>query len=301
LRKAGIFRGLVGGAAVVSSLLGAGSAQAVSQDLGTVNGLNYRVMATTIDSGTGLDSYADCGDGDIAIGGGIDIADDEDTNVGIAEGATMGSTYPDTDAGVSVWRTSALNESGGSLETAFYAICSEPADVLARKNKTRVGPGSRGKVRAACPTGYEVAGGGIRSAGPTLATVPYDDDDKNKKPDDGWRASSYNGGGERISLTAFASCVRARDWGLTYLRSGAATQAGHTVHSGILCPEGDALAGLGAKARGGEGPHDISIRELYPQNDFLPEEDAPSEAMAAGMGAQSDAIAGMSVSGICRS
>ncbi len=266
-----------------------------------MNGLNYRLTTTSAGPGSGVDTYAACDGDDVAISGGINIADDEPTNHGIADGAAMGSTYPGTDADRSVWRTSAVNESAGILDMSFYGICTDPAGVVAKRTKTKVRSERSGKVRVACPTGYEVAGGGIRSNGPVLASVPYDDDDGNGKPEDGWRVSTYNSGDESMTLTAFASCVRANDWDLTYLRDGSATRGGNTVYAAISCPEGAALTGLGAKARGGEGPHDIRILEFYPFDSVLEDGDAPQEAMEAALGTQSDAIAGMSASGICRS
>jgi hypothetical protein len=292
--------GSVGLAVTVAMGLAVPAARAgETEDLGSVNGLNYRATSLEVQPGTAAAPEVACGPDDRAIGGGIDIVD-PDFSPGLPEGTTMGDTRPVTEAGAGAWRTLGINDATDPVDMTYFAICADRSDVIAKARKTMIATGDRGKVRVSCPSGYEVAGGGMQADGALLASVPFDDDDRNGRPDDGWRASTYNAGPSPIALRAHASCVPAPSWDLTYLRAGAATQGGHLVHEANICAEDSALAGLGAKVRGGEGPHDVSIRELYPQNDFLPEGDAPSEVMFAAFANESDATAGMTAVGICR-
>jgi hypothetical protein len=302
MSRAGIGRAGMAVTIVASLAVAATAHGGESTDLGSANGLNYRAVTTEVQPSTGIDSYAACAAGDLAVGGGVDIVDPEVTP-GVPDGAMMGDTHPDVEGDASVWRSSAVNGTGDPLVMTFFAICSESDGVRSKTNKTRIPPGSKAKVRAGCPRGSVVAGGGIQTDGAALASIGYDDADRDERPDDGWKASAYNAGSQPIDLRVHASCVRASAWQLTYTRSGTATQAGHTVFDGSLCAEGRALSGMGAKARGGTGPHDIRLLEIYPVDSGVDGDVTPSEAGVAALGLQNDAsdvFAGMSTSTICR-
>jgi hypothetical protein len=67
-------------------------------------------------------------------------------------------------------------------------------------------------VEAKCPAGKVVVGGGGRIDGSSfkghiLATVPYDGRDKNRVPEDGWRAKLYNDSGSTLYANVYAACV----------------------------------------------------------------------------------------------
>ena len=267
-------------------------------DLGSANGLNYRINAVgDVPASSTRDDYAACGEGDVAISGGIDMVDPV-LSPGVPDGATMGETYPDTDGGLSVWRTRGTNLGPDPVDMDWYAICADPADVVFKTHKKTVQPGEKIKVGAACPSGYEVAGGGIRTPGAIIGSIPYDDKDRNDRREDGWKVTGYNAGDSAFQLRAIASCVSARDWDLSYQKEGSANQGPGYVHAFTDCPEGGALAGMGAKARGGTGPEDIRILEIYPYADFM--EVTPSAGMGEAEGMESSQISGTSAFGTCR-
>ena len=163
--------------------------------------------------GSGLNSFANCLEGDRPIAGGINLS-------GSAATSRMGSTYPAKE-GSHLWRASGLNLVAGSIDMSFFAICRQiQPDVSKFRSATRsVKAGKRRTVKAACPDGFQVTGGGIEGSNPLIAaTVPYDGKDSGKKPDDGWKATAFNPDAAAEDLTAFASCRKAGTWDLKYLR-----------------------------------------------------------------------------------
>lgn len=139
-------------------------------DLGTVAGLNYRVNVSDDFVGSGLSSFVVCLDGDRPIAGGIDLE---------GSGATgrMGSTNPSKEGDFRLWRSAGFNLAGGTKDMSFFGICRQAqARVMKFRAATRAfNPGKRRTVKAACPEGFRVVGGGIgrrtRSSPPPCRTT----------------------------------------------------------------------------------------------------------------------------------
>ncbi|UJA20850.1 hypothetical protein HJD18_11930 [Thermoleophilia bacterium SCSIO 60948] len=150
---------------------------------------------------------ATCPGGYTATGGGF-----SSLSVGL-EMLTTGRAPSSTTA--RVWRTRALNESGGAAEGTGYAACSKGYRVRIQRTKSLDVPVDfGGAVTARCRRDEAVAGGGWTTRGQNGArglaiqvARPLDSGDRGKVPDDGWtvRASST---GEAGTLAAQAICVR---------------------------------------------------------------------------------------------
>jgi hypothetical protein len=133
-------------------------------------------------------------------------------------------------AGAKVWRTAGISY----VQKAY-------------KDKSASYP----TLRAACPSGTHVLGGGeATNAGYADVrlhhTFPYDDGDRNKAPDDGWGVKVTNAGSN--DLFAYAICSNRKP---KYLVKKQAANASDYTNNQVNCPAGTSpTAGghLGAKA-----------------------------------------------------
>lgn len=100
---------------------------------------------------------------------------------------------------------------GASMSTpTIWLACSETA-VLTYASKTKNVPqGALGKPIAKCPNRYAVTGGGFEAnAGGTPSGLsPWDSKDRQKTPDDGWKALVYNASIDTLAITSTAICLR---------------------------------------------------------------------------------------------
>jgi len=247
-----------------------------SVDLGTAKGLNYRVTPFENFAGAGFSSFASCAEGAAAVSGGVDI---------VASGAEgrMGETKPilgddfrrrHGSEGATGWRTSASDLSGGPKDINFFAVCkaSGAGGIKYRRLKRSYDPGEEKTVKARCPDGYRVIGGGLESPNPVVvATAPFDAGDQDQKPDDGWRVRAVNAFGLEQTLRAHAVCRKAGAWDLSYESENVAITGGTTLPASATCPSGGAITGGGAKVK--PGPGSGRVFEMYPAGGTPPRED----------------------------
>ena len=205
----------------------------------------------------GFDSFAACVDDGVVISGGGNIE-------GSGTQGRMRSTYRAVEGGFSEWRTSLVNLSGAAKDMSFFAICKESGmnGLKYVTAKRSLEPDQRRSVKAKCPDGYRVVGGGIFLPDPVVsATAPYDGRDNDSKPDDGWKATAVNNQAIERKLKAQAVCRKAGTWKLAYKSTGVGAAGGTTASAGVLCTEGTVVGG-GALIK---GPKDeVRLQESYP-------------------------------------
>jgi hypothetical protein len=91
---------------------------------------------------------------------------------------------------------------------------------------------------ANCPPGTVVTGGGAYSTGTSLAvevatTAPYDDRDRNRRPEDGWKAEVNTGAGAE-TITSYAIC--APFTGVAYVHKALKLPAQKRRGTHVSCP-----------------------------------------------------------------
>lgn len=229
-----------------------------SNDLGSEHGVSYRSATyEDVDAGSIAYGVAQCPDGTVRTGGG-----------GAVDGPTSEAWISDSgpeflnDADVppkprQAWTTGITNGAGAAKDVTGDAICAKPK--LLRFAKHRKGTTVQDepfKVKARCPRGTDLVGGGFDSEGnmdQTLISAPFDGGDGDGRPDDGWTA--------RILASQDSRHVRVRvicsdRLDLAY-RTETDTGDG-TISAEAICPPGSVLTGGGATLSGDEGgfPHD---------------------------------------------
>ena len=224
-------------------------------DLGSAHGLNYRVNQADDFMGTGFNSFVSCVGNDSAVAGGVQMS-------GTGLQGRMGSSHPETKGagfahGALDWRSTATDLTQPSTDIGFYAVCRKSgAEGLKYRTRTRsVKPGAEKTVKAPCPDGKRVIGGGLISADPVvLATVPFDGGDGDAKQDDGWKARVISEFGIKTDLRVISVCLEAGVWDLAYMDGGANHNIfltpNSTVDFGRSCGVDDSVIGGGAEILG---------------------------------------------------
>jgi hypothetical protein len=229
-------------------------------DLGSVAGINYRGKLSADFPVGGFDSFAGCVDDSVVIGGGGDIE-------GLGTQGRLRATYRSVNGfSPNSWRTALVNLSGGTKDMSFFAICKESGKRGLKyvTAKRKFEPGQRRSVKAKCPDGYRVLGGGIYSVDPIVTTTaPFDGKDDDSKPDDGWKATAVNNHALEQKLEAQAVCRKSGTWQLAYKSTGVGAAGNTTASAGVLCIEGTVVGG-GASINGPKG--DVRLQESYPKD-----------------------------------
>ena len=212
----------------------------------------------------------------------------------------MGGTYPSVE-GSSLWRSVGKNLGGGTMDMSFFGICREAgASGLKFASRTRnYNPDKKASVKARCPDGYRVVGGGIESPDPlVMATIPYDANDVDLKPDDGWKASAVNNDDIKRELTAHATCRKAGGWDLAYRSEEGGVAGGSTVSGSQTCTQGDAVTGGGGAISGALGT--VRVHETYPVDLGDVDDETPENAWTTGLTNTGVGLASGVVHAICR-
>ena len=139
-----------------------------------------------------------------------------------------------------------------SLGLGELTVCGDVNNVSYVMQKAFIPRKDSGSVKASCPSGKNVLGGGGLVKGPLgkprlVGSVPVDDADGNDAPDDGWRAIGYNGSKKERKVFAYAICAPIDD--LNYL-SGAAGGFQPRLGAAIFCTPGEHAIGGGFRVRG---------------------------------------------------
>jgi hypothetical protein len=119
-----------------------------------------------------------------------------------------------------------------------------------RKTKFATPGKSRSSAKAACPGGSHVLSGGAKAPGPFKSqriaeSYPFDGDDANDTPDDGWRVSVDNLKRKNRKASAYAICGDVDD--LFYGSVTVPASGQDRAHVGVSCPGGDYSIGGGVK------------------------------------------------------
>jgi hypothetical protein len=206
--------------ALTAAVLAAGAAAPANGDsnLGTIAGLTY-IQGDPDPSAPApppraLVSKATCTAGTHVVGGGA-ATGSSPPNPAAAEfwlnrsrpfdGADSDSRPDDG------WIARGYNRFGTSKQLSSYAICLSGAVRYPTAFASAVA-GEGMAARATCPSGMHVAGGGASIAGAATESYlnsshPFDSDDADTRPDDGWRARGFNRSGPRKRLNVYAQCV----------------------------------------------------------------------------------------------
>jgi hypothetical protein len=147
------------------------------------------------------------------------------------------------------------NTSANPADATSFSICARKKG-LSMETKATPEPDSNAVVnaKARCPKGTSVTGGGLTSESNEeyiLASAPYDGNDADSKPDDGWRTSVVTGIGQSDrQLRAHAFC--SASFTLAY-RSDTDTDVTLDGLAVADCPGRAAITGGGIAISGGAG------------------------------------------------
>jgi hypothetical protein len=232
--------GWVSAVAVLAGLIATSAALAGDSFLGSAGALDYYSDVTPAISAPGTANQT-VGCGGRIVGGGI-LPSGATTESYVAHtGGTAGS---DGSGPAGSWYGKFVNISGSSKSATVFAICASRKAKTIRAGGAAVKSGASRKIKANCPAGTHVSGGGgqINGYGGVLvrmvSSYPFDDKDPGHAPDDGWAVRFYNGSNEKQRfLDAVAHCLNA-DGVLSYLTS---------VTGQRFCPDADHVAGGGIK------------------------------------------------------
>jgi hypothetical protein len=157
-----------------------------------------------------LDQSGSCPGGRVVSGGvtywGTDTAD-----------FSLNSSYPVDDVSDldtirdDGWRGRVHYTGDGQPVAAVYLVCLGGERPTYRQASVTVPAGESAGVRAFCPVGRPVLGGGVRVSGPASASHvinsrPIDTKDSGTVPDDGWRGAATNTSDQDLTLTVHAVC-----------------------------------------------------------------------------------------------
>jgi hypothetical protein len=166
------------------------------------------------------------------------------------------------------WRSTVRNFDPGNLVTAF-AICAKSPTIYV-SDTTSVGPGVGSKTgRVPCQPGTKVVGGGATlpvsyDDGAWLeSSAPFDDNDANSKPDDGWTAT---GGVEerKVEMKITAICVAKMK--LRYVSAQGSAPIMNYGEAAATCP-GDSHVTGGGMTSQGVAFHPMSISSPFDSGD----------------------------------
>lgn len=164
------------------------------------------------------------------------------------------------------WTSTVRNFSAGDTVNVFV-ICSDKVPTYV-KHRVRTGASPVAKTtRAACPDGTKVMGGGVRlpvtynDSGWLDSSAPFDGNDANNKPDDGWTAA---GGVEerKVDMKVTAIC------GTGSLKYAAAQHSASPMNYGeaaATCPGTSRVVGGGVTTQG-VAFHPMTISSPFDSN-----------------------------------
>ena len=255
---------------------------------GSAGGLVYR--SSTLQFAGAGDAIAACPDGRHVSGGGAFLD-------GSVTDGSIGGLAPDYISDEVSFKeayaaTGSVVGLGQNIKT--FAICAPAKDVEYRKKTDPFTTmGVPVELKARCPAGTHVTGGGIgRTGGGSndnlLISAPYDGGDKDGKPDDGWRGRLVPTNTAQV-VTLRAICSDALH--LSYRREET-TDSG-TLALGAGCPTDSVATGGGVELTGDDGP---DLHASIP-NDFGDTNTTPEDGWFARANASSTRT--MTVHAIC--
>jgi hypothetical protein len=176
----------------------------------------------------------------------------------------------------------AFNTTGSPGTAQAWAICATGKTIY-RSHTSRLRLNDAATVKAGCPRDMSVVGGGNFITGAnddaTLqATRPFDGDDANRKPDDGWRVKAFNLRDGGKDLTAYAICRKPNEHP-KYLGVGEFGSFSGSVAGGggaeCRLAKDRSVAGPGAELKG--EPSLLWLSAYYPEDNTLEAGDQPDD------------------------
>ncbi len=240
-----------------------------AEDLGTVDGISYVFVSSSGNPPASATGDAPCPNGTRPVGGGWWAG-----NVSFT--SRVYSAYP---ADVTppfglqmreTFRSSFWLPSGPTTTVWSFAVCS------AEQLSYRLEPGVLSatpqalKLTADCPADQHVLGGGA-AAGQfgniadayVNSSYPIDDGDRNRVPDDGWRARLY--GANQADAAAVAVCARTKP------RYRRLVSASNEIVS-VNCPSDRHVLGAGLRVHGDPSTAWMRSATLYDDTSEEPDE-----------------------------
>ena len=163
---------------------------------------------------------------------------------------------------------------GGDGEgVGAYAVCKRGRLIYRRSRppKRLLLPRQAGLVRADCPRGTYVIGGGAAARGAEIdSSYPFDMSDPGQLPDDAWRARVETDGG-RARAEAFAVCQRSKP---AYESVFEQRKQGSGSAIFVECPNGRPVIGGGLRLGGNhdDGDNDGGLHPDDQDNDDIPQD-----------------------------
>jgi hypothetical protein len=291
--------GLVASVILALAALAGASPAAADTDLGTVGGLNYiSENSQPVAAGGGEDAEADCPSGTHVVGGGAEVG-------GNAADSHLNTIYPFDGADANPapddgWASHFWNAAGVTKSVYVVAVCKQ-GKARYRSSAGNVKPGRARTLKARCPEGTHVSGGGVYTDGSIQSayvnsSYPYDGPDAGDAPDDGWKGRAYNLDPVAQRMTVHAIC-------------GANKPRYETVGPVVI----DSSAGVGSQAECPDSRHITAggIRlgaapasEAHPVTMLLSDlgdlDTIPDDRLLAVAGVDGSTDAAMSMQAICK-
>jgi hypothetical protein len=144
----------------------------------------------------------------------------------------------------------------GEIQLGESTVCGDVHNRTYVSNKEASPPRERNAARVSCPAGTHVLGGGGKSSGKfktqrLVGSSPFDDDDGNDDPDDGWRIAVDNLRKHTRHITAYATCAPLAD--LSYESTKTTVPQHVRVAAKTYCPGGEYVIGGGLTQTGPVG------------------------------------------------
>ncbi len=181
-------------------------------------------------------------------GGGIEISGDN-SHLGLS----VGSIRPAGRAGA--WDADANNGSGSPAQMTTTAICAEAGRFEYPFRDKTIAPGGQDQLRVSCPANTKVTGGGVETTSENsphvevASTEPFDGQDRNSTPDDGWLGTANNDTAQSEEMGVFAVCAESGDY--KYVHSDRKRLPDNSeVSADARCPAGTAVTGGGVDNSG---------------------------------------------------
>ena len=186
----------------------------------------------------------------------------------------------------------------GSQQLHTWVICNKGKRSLKTKEGT-LPPDATKTRKVSCPKSQHVMGGGAAIFDATTdarlnSTYPFDSGDKDKAPDDGWKARGVNLVGSQHAFDVYALCTKRK---LTYkqdkLPQGGPGTSGHTV----FCPESKHVLSGGVKVTG--PGYEAVLHYLRPQDTSADANAVPDDGWLANVGNQSGGLKDVTAFVVC--
>jgi hypothetical protein len=238
-------------------------------DLGSSHGLHYYELLPQngIIGPSSITNTTFCqASGYVAVGGGA--------SVGSLGTDQLAETEPFDFAPKPIgWQIGIRNSGNSPITYLGFAVCLEAGGrgvTYPFRIAHAVPPAGSPNLRVRCPDGSVVIGGGAAAgnlnASLVTASRPFDDSDRNSRPDDGWRSAITNDSTTTEDMTGYAICTSRDTTSYSYRHSPRAPVAsGASVDLEASCNISTAVVSGGGSITGAPGA--VWIAAAWPADD----------------------------------